>query len=46
MDFLQPHDLAAALAAKAERPDATPIAGGTDLMVDINFDRERPSTQS
>jgi CO/xanthine dehydrogenase FAD-binding subunit len=27
---------------KAEAPDALPIAGGTDLMVDINFDRRRP----
>ena len=27
---------------RAERPDAVPIAGGTDLMVDINFDRRRP----
>ncbi len=43
MDFLQPTSLSEALAMKAERPDATPIQGGTDLMVDINFDRERPS---
>ncbi len=43
MDFLQPTSLSEALALKAERPDATPIQGGTDLMVDINFDRERPS---
>jgi CO/xanthine dehydrogenase FAD-binding subunit len=27
---------------RAERPDAVPIAGGTDVMVDINFDRSRP----
>jgi CO/xanthine dehydrogenase FAD-binding subunit len=43
MEFLQPTDLESALALKAERPDAVPIAGGTDLMVDINFDRERPA---
>jgi CO/xanthine dehydrogenase FAD-binding subunit len=43
VEFLQPTDLESALAAKAERPNATPIQGGTDLMVDINFDRERPS---
>lgn len=42
MDFLQPTSLDEALAMKAERPEATPIQGGTDLMVDINFDRERP----
>ena len=27
---------------KAAHPDALPIAGGTDVMVDINFDRHRP----
>jgi len=42
VDFLQPRTWADALAMKAERPDAVPIAGGTDLMVDLNFDRRRP----
>jgi CO/xanthine dehydrogenase FAD-binding subunit len=42
MDFLQPTSWADALAARAERPDAVPIAGGTDVMVDLNFDRSRP----
>ena len=42
MDFLQPHTWAEALAAKAEHPGAVPIAGGTDVMVDVNFDRHRP----
>jgi CO/xanthine dehydrogenase FAD-binding subunit len=42
MDFLQPTTWAEALALRAERPDALPIAGGTDVMVDINFDRRRP----
>jgi CO/xanthine dehydrogenase FAD-binding subunit len=42
MDFLQPHSLDEALPLKAERPDAVPLAGGTDLMVDLNFDRPRP----
>jgi CO/xanthine dehydrogenase FAD-binding subunit len=42
MEFLQPRSLADALAAKAERPEAVPIAGGTDVMVELNFDRERP----
>ena len=27
---------------KGERPEAVPIAGGTDLMVELNFDRRRP----
>jgi CO/xanthine dehydrogenase FAD-binding subunit len=43
MEFLSPRTWADALAAKAERPDAVPISGGTDLMVDINFDRRRPA---
>src|SRR3954447_18165223 len=42
MDFLQPTTLADALALRAGRPDALPIAGGTDVMVEINFDRRRP----
>ena len=42
MEFLQPRSLADALAAKAERPEAVPIAGGTDVMVELNFDRHRP----
>jgi CO/xanthine dehydrogenase FAD-binding subunit len=42
MEFLQPRSLPDALAAKAERPEAVPIAGGTDVMVELNFDRERP----
>jgi CO/xanthine dehydrogenase FAD-binding subunit len=42
MDFLQPTCWADALAARAERSDAVAIAGGTDVMVDINFDRRRP----
>lgn len=42
MDFLSPATWADALSAIAERPDAVPIAGGTDVMVDVNFDRTRP----
>src|SRR6202049_2417473 len=42
MDFLQPTTWAEALAMKAAHPDALPIAGGTDVMVEINFDRRRP----
>jgi CO/xanthine dehydrogenase FAD-binding subunit len=42
MEFLSPTNLADALAAKAEQPDAMPITGGTDVMVELNFDRHRP----
>ena len=42
MDFLRPADWPEALAVKAEHPDAVPIAGGTDVMVEINFDHRRP----
>ncbi|MFJ6676768.1 FAD binding domain-containing protein [Actinosynnema sp. NPDC091369] len=42
MDFLRPDTLAEALALKAQRPDAVPIAGGTDVMVELNFDHRRP----
>jgi CO/xanthine dehydrogenase FAD-binding subunit len=42
MDFIAPTTWADALAAKAERPDAVPICGGTDIMVELNFDLRRP----
>jgi CO/xanthine dehydrogenase FAD-binding subunit len=42
MEVLLPHSLDEALAIKAERPEAVPLAGGTDLMVDLNFGRLRP----
>jgi CO/xanthine dehydrogenase FAD-binding subunit len=42
MDFLAPATWADALAAKAEHPDAVPLAGGTDVMVELNFDHRRP----
>ena len=42
MDVLSPRSLDEALRLAAERPEALPIAGGTDLMVDLNFDRRRP----
>jgi CO/xanthine dehydrogenase FAD-binding subunit len=44
MDFLQPTTWAETLALRAGRPDALPIAGGTDVMVELNFDRARPAT--
>ncbi len=43
MDVLVPQTLEDALAIKAARPDAVPIAGGTDLMVELNFSRRRPA---
>jgi CO/xanthine dehydrogenase FAD-binding subunit len=43
MEFLAPTTWAEALEAKAAHPEATAIAGGTDVMVDINFDRSRPA---
>ncbi|MEV4460014.1 FAD binding domain-containing protein [Microbispora sp. NPDC049633] len=43
MDFLRPRTWAEALAMKAERPEATPLQGGTDVMVEINLDKGRPA---
>jgi CO/xanthine dehydrogenase FAD-binding subunit len=42
VDVLTPRSLEEALALKAERPGAVPIQGGTDVMVELNFDRARP----
>jgi CO/xanthine dehydrogenase FAD-binding subunit len=42
VDFIQPASWAEALAAKAARPAALPLAGGTDVMVELNFDARRP----
>jgi CO/xanthine dehydrogenase FAD-binding subunit len=42
MDVLFPRTLDEALETKAELPEAVPIAGGTDLMVELNFGRLRP----
>jgi len=42
VEFLQPGSWAEALAAKAAYPEALPIAGGTDVMVELNFDARRP----
>ncbi len=43
MEFLQPQSWAEALAVKAANPDALPIVGGTDVMVELNFARRRPA---
>jgi CO/xanthine dehydrogenase FAD-binding subunit len=42
MEFLQPTTWREAVEAKAAHPDAVPIAGGTDVMVAVNFGRLRP----
>ena len=42
MEFLQPETWPEALQMKAAHPQAVPIQGGTDVMVELNFDRRRP----
>ena len=42
MEFHRPTSWAEALEVKAVHPEARPIAGGTDVMVELNFDRARP----
>jgi CO/xanthine dehydrogenase FAD-binding subunit len=44
MEVLQTDSWQEALQLKAAHPEAVPIAGGTDLMVELNFDRIRPQT--
>jgi len=43
MEFLQPSTWSDALQMKSAHPEAVPIAGGTDVMVEINLDRHRPA---
>jgi len=43
MEFVAAHDLDEALASKAQQPDAEFLAGGTDLMVEVNLAHHRPS---
>jgi len=42
MELLQPGTWQEALEARAAHPGALPLHGGTDVMVDLNFDRRRP----
>jgi CO/xanthine dehydrogenase FAD-binding subunit len=42
VEVLTPRSLEEALRLRAEHPGAVPIQGGTDLLVDLNFDRRRP----
>lgn len=44
MEFHQPSTWAEALAIKAAHPDAMPLWGGTDVMVEINLDHHRPDS--
>jgi CO/xanthine dehydrogenase FAD-binding subunit len=41
VQVLRPHDLAEALAYRRDL-ECLPLAGGTDVMVELNFDRRRP----
>src|SRR5436309_3257692 len=43
MDVVTPRSLDEALRLKAEHPEARPIQGGTDVMIELNFDRTRPA---
>jgi len=42
MDVLTPRSLEEALRLKAELPEARFVQGGTDVLVELNFDRSRP----
>jgi CO/xanthine dehydrogenase FAD-binding subunit len=42
VDVLTPRSLDEALRLKAELPDARFVQGGTDVLVELNFDRSRP----
>jgi len=42
LDFLQPKSWAEALEARAALPGGLPVAGGTDVLVALNFRRRHP----
>jgi len=42
VEVFTPRSLDEALRIKSQHPAARPIAGGTDLLVELNFDRSRP----
>jgi len=44
MDVLLPRTLEEALELAASNPEVVPIAGGTDVMVELNMDLGRPET--
>lgn len=43
MDAFVPRSLGEALDLRAAYPEAVPVAGATDLMVELNFGRRKPS---
>jgi CO/xanthine dehydrogenase FAD-binding subunit len=43
VDVLAPRSLADALEMRAARPDCRPLAGGTDVLVQLNLDHDRPA---
>jgi CO/xanthine dehydrogenase FAD-binding subunit len=43
MDVLTSHSLDEALRLKAETPESRFVQGGTDVLVELNFDRSRPA---
>jgi CO/xanthine dehydrogenase FAD-binding subunit len=43
MEFYSPDTWQEALEIKASHTEARPIAGGTDMMVELNFDHDRPA---
>ena len=43
MDVLTPRSLDEALRLKAELPEARFVQGGTDVLVELNFDRVAPA---
>jgi CO/xanthine dehydrogenase FAD-binding subunit len=43
MEFIAARDLDEAMDAKAHRPESQLLAGGTDLMVEVNLAHHRPS---
>ena len=44
MEVLTPQTLDELLQLKQAHPGAVPVQGGTDVMVELNFDRTRPET--
>jgi CO/xanthine dehydrogenase FAD-binding subunit len=42
VEIVRPSSLEEALSARSTMPDADLLAGGTDLMVEVNFDHRRP----
>ena len=42
MEVLRPRTLDEALAVRAEHPEARPIQGGTDVLVELTFGHSRP----